>query len=268
MQPPLEAPRGLHALQAAFGRGLSADSIAGADLQLLAPAAGTAPFALQFGVYRNNAWQFFHAALERTFPVVQKRVGEAFFRQLAREYRQHCPSRHGDLHWVGAAYAAWLSVRLAGSGYEWLSELARLEWACEESIVAGSAAALALDQLAAFEPGSMARLELLFQPSLRTIDSPYPIWSVWQSNQGDDDAAAQTDLTQGGEHCVVACVADRSCVYRLDPPDYRLLQRLMAGECLGDAIVASGSDTEVLTRLLAWVFAEELVVGISPAAAA
>jgi hypothetical protein len=57
-------------------------------------------------------------------------------------------------------------------------------------------------------------------------------------------------------------------VYRLDPPDYRLLQRLMAGECFGDAIVASGSDAELLTRLLAWVFAEGLVVGISPAAAA
>jgi hypothetical protein len=268
MQQPLEPPRGLHELQAAFGRGLSAGSIAGADLQLLAPDAGAAPFALQFDVYRNNAWQFFHAALERTFPVVQKRVGEEFFRQLAREYRQHCPSRHGDLHWVGAGYPAWLAVRLADTGYEWLAELARLEWACEESIVAGSAAALELDQLAAFEPEAMAHLELRFQPSLRAIDSPYPIWTVWQSNQGDDDTAGPTDLAQGGEHCGVACVADRSCVYRLDPPDYRLLQRLMAGECFGDAIVASGSDAEVLTRLLAWVFTEELVVGISTAAAA
>ncbi len=66
-------------------------------------------------------------------PVTQRRVGADFFRQLAHEYRARHPSRHGDLHWIGEAFPAWLASRMAGTGYEWLADLARLEWACEES---------------------------------------------------------------------------------------------------------------------------------------
>lgn len=266
MLPPREPSPGLREVQAAFGRGLRSDSIDGDDWQVLAPGAGAAAFDEQFDVYRNNAWQFFLAALERTFPVLQKRVGQEFFRQLAREYRAQHPSRRGDLHWVGEAFPAWLAVRMAASSYEWLADLARLEWACEESVAAAKSSALSIGQLSAVAPEALAQITLRFQPSMQTVDSPYPVWTVWQANQGDDSHAGQTDLAQGGEHCVVACVADRVSVYRLDPADYRLLQRLNAGECFGDAITRAKVDAEVLARLLAWAFTEDLVVAISSSA--
>ena len=266
MPPPRETSPGLREVQAAFGRGLRDDTIDGDDMQVLAPDAGAPAFDAQFDVYRNNAWQFFLAALERTFPVLQKRVGQEFFRRLAREYRAQHPSRRGDLHWVGAAFPAWLAVRLAGTGYQWLADLARLEWACEEAVAAAQSPALSIGQLGGVAPEALAQISLRFQPSLLTVDSPYPVWTVWQANQGDDSDSGPTDLAQGGEHCVVACIADRVSVYRLDPADYRLLQRLNAGDCFGDAIASATVDAEVLARLLAWAFSEDLVVGISPSA--
>jgi hypothetical protein len=264
MPPPREPPPGLREVQAAFGRGLRADCIGEGDLQMLAGGTSAAAFDGQFDVYRNNAWQFFLAALERTFPVLQKRVGQDFFRQLAREYRAQHPSRRGDLHWVGEALPAWLAVRLAGTAYAWLADLARLEWACEASVTAANTSALSIDQLGTVAPEALAQTTLRFQASMLMVDSPYPVWTVWQANQGDDGDGGPTDLAQGGEHCVVACVADRVSVYRLDPADYHLLQRLNAGECFGDAIASATVDAEVLARLLAWAFTEDLVVGISP----
>ncbi|MDH5246470.1 MAG: DNA-binding domain-containing protein, partial [Betaproteobacteria bacterium] len=91
----------LRQLQAAFAMGLRRPDTA-------PPSDGAPDFDERFDAYRNNAWQFFAAALEQTYPVVQRRVGNEFFRQLAREYRAVHPSRRGDLHWVGVAFPAWL----------------------------------------------------------------------------------------------------------------------------------------------------------------
>jgi hypothetical protein len=49
------------------------------------PADGSPDYEDRFRVYRNNAWQFFAAALEQTYPVVQRRVGGGVFGRVARE---------------------------------------------------------------------------------------------------------------------------------------------------------------------------------------
>lgn len=228
---------------------------------------GAPDFNERLDVYRNNAWQFFATALEQTYPVLQRRVGAGYFRQLAREYRAAHPSRRGDLHWAGADFAAWLHGRMTGSGYEWLADLARLEWAVAEASVASHARPAPLDQLSQFDAASLADLRLTLQPSVRLVESTYPVWSVWQANQHED--AEPVDLTQGGECCVVACLEDRPVVYRIEAIDFRLLERLARGETLGDALDASGTEPAALGRVLGWTFAEQLVAGVvSPSAPA
>jgi hypothetical protein len=230
------------------------------------PGADGAPdYAERFDTYRNNAWQFFATALEQTYPVMQRRVGREFFRQIAREYRAAHPSKCGDLHWVGADLAGWLESRMAGSGYEWLADLARLEWAVAEASVAAVSRAASLAQLAQFDADALTELRLTLQPSLRLVASAYPVWSVWQANQHDD--AAPIDLDQGGEHCVIACIADRPVVYRIDAIDFHVIEQLARGETLGAALDAAGTDSAALGRALGWMFAENLVVGVvSPSA--
>jgi hypothetical protein len=258
----------LKALQSAFGRSVRSTSGNEADPHVLAGMSDPAAFGERIDVYRNNAWQSFLAALERTYVVTQRRVGADFFRQLAHEYRARHPSRHGDLHWIGEAFPAWLANRMAGTGYEWLTDLARLEWACEESIAAAHLAPTGLDSLGSFDADVLPQLTLRLQPSLRMVAAPFPIWSVWQANQ-QDGAAPAADLEAGAEHCVVACSGDRVAVYRLDHADHRLLQLLCAGMSLDAATTTAGADTEALARLLGWLFGEGLVVQVvSPSAPA
>ena len=107
----------------------------------------------------------------------------------------------------------------------------------------------------------MPGLALVLQPSLRLVASSFPIWNVWQSNQVEG-AAPPVDLDAGAEHCVVACVADRVAVYRLDPADHRLLQHLRDGLSLESATAAAAADAETLGRLLGWAFGEGLVVQV------
>jgi hypothetical protein len=261
MQRPRDPAPDLKALQAAFGRSVRSEMANDADLQLLAGGGDATDFGERIDVYRNNSWQFFHTALERTYPVTQRRVGADFFRQLARDYRVQHPSQHGDLHWTGAAFPAWLANRMAGTGYEWLADLACLEWACEASVAAARPDSVGLESLGRFDADALPHLALVLQPSLQLVGSPFPIWSVWLSNQ-HEDAPARVDLDTGPEHCAVACVADRVAVYRLDEPDHRLLQLLCDGMSLGAATAAATTDAETLARLLRWAFGEGLVVQV------
>jgi len=249
----------LRDVQRAFGRALR-------DGEPL-PADGSPDHSERFDAYRNNAWQFFAAALEQTYPVVLRRVGAEFFRQLAREYRDAHPSRRGDLHWVGSEFPAWLATRRAESGYEWLADLAALEWAVANATVSAAPPAIPITALAGFAPESLGELRIELHPSLRMVDSQFPVWRVWQANQGDDPSPV--DLSLGGECCVVACVDDRPVVYRIDRDDYRLLERLAQGDSFGDALTAAQTDADALGRVLAWAFSERLVAAIvSPSAPA
>lgn len=250
----------LRQYQAAFAQGLRQHA------QSL-PADGAPDFAERFDAYRNNAWQFFATALEQTYPVVQRRVGAEFFRQLAREYRAMHPSRRGDLHWVGADFPAWLATRMADSGYEWLADLARLEWAVSDAVVAAAAPCADLSSLRDTPAEDLAGLHIELHPSVRFVTSAFPVWSIWQANQ--QDAAQPIDLALGGEDCIVACVEDRPAVYRVEATDHRVLLRLASGDNLGDALDAAGAEPAVLGRVLGWAFAERLVAGvISPSAPA
>jgi hypothetical protein len=217
-------------------------------------------------VYRNNTRQFFRGALALTYPVLLRRVGEEPFRQLAHAYREAHPSTRGDLHWVGAEFPAWLERRLAGTGYTWLADLARLEWACEEAAAAECLPALELAALQRVAADAGDALGFEFQPSLRIVASGYPIWSVWQANQGEAEPVP-VDLEAGGECCAVAGTGDGIAVHRLDAADHALFAALLQGATLGAVVDAVGADAAALTRVLQWAFAEGLVVGMKTSTA-
>jgi hypothetical protein len=251
-------------LQEKFAAMLDArDSVGAApgDADLIASGAPV-PVPARVAVYRNNTRVFFRNALERSFPVLQRRVGDEAFGQLASAYRDAHPSRRGDLHWVGLEFPGWLAARFAGTEYEWLSDLARLEWACQEAMAAAALLPLRVEALASVPADRFEQLKFAFQPALRLVASRWPVWSVWQVNQ--DPAAARTvDLDRGAERCAVSCADDRAVVYRLEPDDYALLGLLLAGQPLGEAVSAPDIDASRLQSVLGWAFSEGQVTGFA-----
>ncbi len=248
--------------QARFARALrdpQAGSVTG-DATLLAGIRedGIAP-AARLNVYRNNARAIFTTSLERSFPVLARRVGDGYFRRLASDYRTDHPSRSGDLHWIGSAFPSWLERRLAGSEYVWLADLARLEWACEEVLVAGDATAIGLDALAAVEPEHLAELSLGLQPALRCVHSVYPVWSVWRANQ-PEGSGTEVDLGLGAEHVVVTRAEDRPVLHLRSETEVRFVAALAGGQRLAAALEQSGLPVDGLAHALAWLFQYGLVV--------
>jgi len=241
----------LRELQRAFGAALRASSPPG-DAPPVTPAAN-------FSIYRNNSALGFRAAMQATFPVVRRRVGDDYFAQLAALYREQHPSRSGDLHWVGCDFAAFLAGHL-DDDYRWLADLARLEWARECAALESAVPAIGADSLAAFAPEVLEHVTFALQPSLRLIESPWPVFSVWMANQVDD--APPVDQSLGSQAGMVLARPDGVEVARLGPEFFSYLSALVAGASLGGALERAALPAERLAPVLGHLFEDRLVCAV------
>jgi hypothetical protein len=217
--------------------------------------------AANLDIYRNNSDIAFRSALESSFPVLLRRVGEDYFRQLAREYRQRFPSRSGDLHWAGKNFADFLAQHLASGDYSWLADLARLEWARELAAVSLELPAVDSSVLAKVPADQLEHVEFALQPGLQLLSSPYPVFSVWFANQGDNGPPVAQSL--GGETGMVHIRHQCIEVARLEPSLFSYLCATVNGASIAEAMAVAGVDGEGLSAALRFMFGHGLVVSMS-----
>jgi hypothetical protein len=219
----------------------------------------------RLAIYRDNVAANFHGALEATYPVLRRRVGDDYFGRLAALYRERRPSRSGDLHWAGRDFANFLDAHLAGGDYAWLADLARLEWARQDAAVIAISDPVGADALAAFAPAQLEHVRLALQPSLRLVESEYPVFSVWLANQRAD--ATPVDQSVGSECGMALARADGVEIARLAPDLFSCLSGLAAGATLGESLGRAGLDAMRLSQVLGFIFGAQIVTGVTAASA-
>jgi hypothetical protein len=212
-------------------------------------------------IYRNNAGITFRETLEHTFPVVRRRVGEDYFRQLGAQYRAGFPSRNGDLHWVGRDFAGFLRAHLDGTEYAWLADLAQLEWLRAESAVEAESPALGAEALASIPGDDLERLTFGLQTSLRLLSSPYPVFSVWEANQVE--IAPPVDQSKGSERGMTLQRYGSTEVRRLPVAFFAFVSALEEGATLANAMTRASLDEHALAQSLAMLFGEGLVCSLA-----
>lgn len=217
--------------------------------------------AARLRVYRNNARSVFERALEATFPTVHERVGQGYFRQLAHFYRRAHPSTVGDLHEVGRHFAGFLGVHLSDGPYEWLAELAALEWAIAESGVAADSTVAEAAELAGLCPESVAGVRLRLVPSLQRISARAPVLSVWRSNQPGADQAT-VDLSTGPEFILVHRTADGVQLHGQQAAEFAFVEAIAGGATLEAAVDEAGLPLESLSAVLYLLFAGQAVAEV------
>jgi hypothetical protein len=225
--------------------------------------AGAIPAGPRLEVYRNNAREGFRKALAADYPVIVRLVGEGCFRGLARSYMREHPSRSGDLQDYGRGFAAFLDARYGGGPWDYFADVARLEWACQEVLIAPDVQALGVERLAAVAPEHLEHMRLDLHPATRLVRSVYPILRIWQANQDGADDAPVVDLASGGERVLLRRVVRGLELRRLEPADCALLAALRTGRPLGQAVDAALAEDDHfdLQGALARAFSLGLVVG-------
>jgi hypothetical protein len=218
----------LRELQEAMGAAVDGDPSRAASLVF---ENGIAP-EIRLDVYANNAWCAFRNTLALEFPTVARLGGDDWFRGTAREYRQRHPSRAGDLHHVGERFPEFLSGVLAGTGYEVIADVAALEWAFQEVLLASPATPLDLTALASVAP---AEIRFALAPDCRLFASAYPVIDVWNAHRDPDAEPAPVDLAAGAQRVLVRRAGADVEFRRLDAAHHALLAALDGGAPLAEA---------------------------------
>lgn len=141
-----------------------------------------APAGKRFDVYRNNVAVSLTEALEVSFPVVRKLVGDDFFKSMAGVFLRRHPPESPILALYGHRFPAFLRnfTPVASLGY--LPDIACLEQAIRESFHAADAVPITPTALQNLAPEALMSARLHLAPALRIIRSPWPIHAIWQFN--------------------------------------------------------------------------------------
>jgi hypothetical protein len=191
---------------------------------------------LSLGIYANTARVNFVESLRTSFPVVLRLVGDAYFRQCALHFRERHPSRSGDLQQTGVGFSDFLAEIHAGDEFHYLSDVARLEWCCQEALTSAEHAPFRLEKLAALDPTGYEDVRFLLHPSLRLFSSEYPCRRIWEANVNQAADFAPIDLRDGADRLVIVRVSGHLRIHESSVGEFNFLGAIQAGGTFGTVV--------------------------------
>jgi hypothetical protein len=254
----------LREMQRAFARSVLSDD--GAPLAGLIHRDGINPEE-RVRIYRNNNRLGLLAALRASYPVVARLGGDDWFAQSVRRYQRACPPHCGDLQWAGHRYPQFLSAELGDGEHDYFADVAALEWAHQEVLVAAETAAVDPAALRDCAVDDYGRLVFAPRAELRLVRSRYPIHAIWRAHQ-TEARDFTVDLAAGASHVLVIRRRDHVELRELAPATHALLARLCEGRSLGEVVdhVASRYRNFDLSPALRELFALRTFAAIRLAA--
>jgi len=187
----------------------------------------------RFAVYRNNVTVSLIGALADIFPAVQRLVGEAFFRDMARLYIAQEPPRSAVMFEYGSGFAAFLESFEPLSRYPYLSDVARLEKAWLAAFHSADAEPLQPDALGAIPPEQLADTRFIPHPAARIIQSRFAVVSIFSASR--EERPLDGIKPAAPEDSLVTRPFNTVEVRQLPPGAAEFFSALIEGANLGEA---------------------------------
>ncbi|MGR9074216.1 MAG: HvfC/BufC family peptide modification chaperone [Gammaproteobacteria bacterium] len=197
----------------------------------------------RLAVYRNNTRLSLTDALRDRYPVIARLVGGDFFDRLAVRYQRRHPPKTGCLLSFGERFAEYLNDIPEARQLPYLADTARLEWLRHESYFEADACAISASDLTDVPPACYGKLRFGLHPSVRLLDSTYPVWRIWQANLDDAQEEGIIDFNEGCCRLLIFRCGLEIETIALDECGYRFMYGLQAGWKLceaADSAVQSG----------------------------
>jgi len=217
-------------------------------------------------VYRHAIGANYRRALAATYPVVRELLGPAAFDEAVDAFVPAHPPTSGDLNVYGDAFARFLEQHAPNRPDA--RDMARLEWAIDESARAADGACTPAQIVAGFtllEEDAVAQVTVHLHPSCRLLRTATAIHAAWSARQAASGIAAP-DEGSAGELLLIRRHAARTVVERVRAGEFTWLRALQAGETFGEAL-SQALDADAgfdLERTLAERVHDGTVCGIEP----
>jgi hypothetical protein len=194
-----------------------------------------ARLAIYHRAYRSRLRQALCEAYDKTWSY----LGDELFAELADSYLAAHPSRHPNLRWFGAGFAA--HAALALPDYPYIAELAALEWALGLAFDADAAAPLGRADLAALAPQAWGELVFGLHPSVQLLAMEWNAAALWQALAADAAPPAAVQL----ESAMVWLIwrsAGQPHFRSLPALEAQALRQIARGASFGEVCAAAGDD--------------------------
>ena len=133
-------------------------------------------------------------------------------------------------------FPQYLRERFESTAYAYLSDIARLEWAYQESLIAPDGPRFEPTVLQAVPPERCSGIRFELQPHCRLVRTRYPVIRIWRANQPRADEREMIDLGSSAD-LVIVCREGGSVVFAaLSAGEFALLEALQGGRPLGQAL--------------------------------
>ncbi len=205
-------------------------------------------------------------ALQATFPVVNRIVGEKCFTAIARRYVLSVPPRRPCLFEYGESFPRFLGAQPAVRPLAYLADVARLEWAINRAAHAEDMPALDAAAVAGCIGRATGEFIVGLDPACRLIGSPWPIDRIWQAHQATCGSIEPVDLDAGGVLLLVHREAGEVGWLRVNAPAFAFVGSLLADGRLRKACALAGAIDPAFDAgsLLAVLIEGGAVVSINP----
>lgn len=221
----------------------------GADtLEDLAPDA-----ARRLAIHRTTIEAGLALTLTNAFPTVRRVIGAQAFAMLAAAFIAARPPRHPLLSTYGAGFPAFVAAQPVAASLPYLHDVARLDWARQESYLAATAPALDAAHLDTGNADALGALALRLHPAARVITSPFPVHHIWKVNQPDVATEDIPTLDMSiAEHVIVTRPHGEVITRPISLADATFVRAAMTGATLSAAVEAAfavSHDFDVKTAL-------------------
>lgn len=214
-------------------------------------------------IYRSMVTDNFTNALATAYPMTKRLVGDEFFDAACARYIVEFPSRRGDLQAYGEHLPRLLADIQEDAGPGYLEDVAHLEWARQECALSPLTAPLTLDGMAVISRHRYPDILLDLTPSLRLVNSRYPVLDIWMYCRDPGDE--QLTIGTAGQAVAVWRSGEQISMIELDEDCYDFVAAITAGASLSEAQRAATRHGRLFdpATLLGWLFGEEIVTGVS-----
>lgn len=190
------------------------------------------PMRLQ--IYQNNVVGSLTRAMQLTYPLIVILTGEGFAASLMRSFVRDNPPREACLARYGKGFDRYIESYAPARNLPYLADIARLEWAMNESFYAQDDSALHPSGLQNVPGCELADVTLQLRSSVRLLESGWPLLAIREfCLQDDRDESETLDLDQGGCRIMIYRPALSAEIESLDTTEYDFLKGIKEGRPLG-----------------------------------
>lgn len=209
----------------------------------------------RISIYANAYYSRLLECLGANYPILKQTLGEEVFDSFAFEYLQQYPSRSYTLDHLGEHFAQFLNETRPeeekGEEVGWpdfLIDLATFEWAVAKVFDGPGAEGRMLltpEALQSFPAERFAEARLVPVPCLRVLAFRFPVNAYYTAARRAEEGGEVPIPEPGEEHVAVTRRDFIVKRYPLTPPQHALLEAILAGATVGEAITAAAAMTDL-----------------------